>query len=623
MDAPVVARQGPRRREKGRMMRNSMRARGVLVRSACGALAASVGLALAAGLAGCDSKSAQVEGDAVDIATVQVRSFEITTLAMGELAAKQRVELRSEVERPTTVVEIVAEGTRVQAGDVLVRLNTDEIRRELEEEELQVSEARLQLEAAETSYDIQVSDNAADLRKAQLKVDMARLALEQWVEGDKVKRLKELETAIEKATRDRERLREKKEKSDELYRQEFISYDEWKRDEISLLEAEANYDAAVLDKEVYINYQMKRDHEQKLSDLEEAQQELTRVIKSNEINLKNKDSARQNRAVQLARRQERLDNYLRQEKACTIVAPQAGLVVYGSTAQSDNWRWQSEGPIAVGRQIQNNDLLITLPDTSEMIANVKVHESMAGRVRPGQRALISIEALGGLTLDGEVESIGLLAETGGWRDPNRREYTVRILVDAGENGQLLKPSMRCQAEVVLGTVDQALAVPVQAVFSDGPVRYVLVPNGPRFERRPVQLGRRSDMYAQIAMGLVEGERVLVREPLAGEVDAAPWTPEALAAGGYSVDEQGKPMAMDNGRGGFGGMPQQGARPQGRGRPGQGGTPGGSEAPAVKTETETTVAEGDQAPKAEGEAQKPAEAEGAATPQPAATEASKQ
>lgn len=497
---------------------------------------------LVAVLPACGDSSGGSADASVDIALAQTRTFEISTIAMGELEAKQRVELRSEVERQTTIVEIVDEGSRVEMGDTLVRLNSDEIKREIEEEELQLSEARLNLEAAETSYDIQLSDNAANLRKAELKVDLAGLALNQWEQGDKVKQLKQLTTSIEKASRDLERLKEKKVKSDQLYEKNFISYDEWKRDEIALLEAEAAHETALLDRRVYETYQLKRDHEQKLSDLEEAEQELERVKKSNQINLKNKDSARQNRAVQLARREERLAEYITQLKACTITAPQSGLVVYGSTAQSDDWRWRSEGPISVGRQIRNNDLLITLPDTSEMIASVKVHESLAGRIRPGQEAMITIEALGGVVIKGEVESIGLLAETGGWRDPNRREYTVRILVDSGVHDEDLKPSMRCQAEIILGTVEEALAVPVQAVFSDGAVRYVMVPEGTRFVRKPVSLGRRSDLYAEISAGLSEGERVLVRDPGAGELIEEPWSESQLTAAGYSLDEEGNPVA---------------------------------------------------------------------------------
>lgn len=541
-------------------------------------LAASGALSLTT-LIGCDQKSAQNEAADIHLAVVQTRTFEISTLASGELAARDRVELRSDVERQTAIVEIAPEGSRVAAGDVLVRMNSDEIKREIEEEELRLAEAQLNLEAAVTAYDIQVGDNASSLRKAELKVELAQLALSQWEKGDNVKQIKQLKTQIEKTERDLERLREKAEKSVELHERKFISDDELKQDQIRLLEAEAAFETAKLDEVAYLTYQVKRDQKQKVSDLDEAKQELLRVKKSNEINLKNRDSTKQNRAVQVARREERLAEWTQQYESCTIVAPTAGLVVYGSTVQSDDWRSQSEGPIAVGRQIRNNDLIIALPDTSEMIASVKVHESLAGRIQPGQRANIKIEALGELAIPGEVESIGLLAESGGWRDPNRREYTVRVRVEPGPYSDRLKPSMRCQAELVLGTVEESLAVPVQSVFSDGAVRYVLVPEGGRYVRRPVNLGRRSDIHAQILGGLKESERVLVRDPKPGEVIESPWDEAMLTDAGYILDEEGNPMAPRRVRGRPGGP--RGAATQ------QGGLPAKADAIA-KTEKEAPV-----------------------------------
>ena len=571
----------------------------------------ALGVAIAGsliGVSGCDQQSSQGSDSSINLAAAEVRSFEITTLATGELEARDRVELRSGVERQTTIVEIVPEGTRVKAGDVLVRLNSDEIKREIEEEELQLAEAKLNLESAQTAYEIQVSDNRASLQKAELAVELAELALEQWENGDNVKALQQRETAIEKTTRDHDRLKDKYERSKDLHAKKFISDDELLRDEIALLEALAAKETAELDKNTYIQYQLKRDLAQRKNDLAEANQELVRVEKTNAINLKNRESTMQNRKVQVGRREERLAEWKTQYESCTITAPTDGLVVYGSTAQSDDWRWQNEGPISVGRNIRNNDLLIVLPDTSEMIASVKVHESLAGRIRPGQDASITIEALGEIVIPGKVESIGLLAETGGWRDPNRREYTVRVRVQPGPYSDDLKPSMRCQSELVLGIVEDAMTVPVQSVFSDGPVRYVLVDDGARFQRRPVSLGRRSDMHAQILAGLEEDERVLIRDPKPGEVVEEPWDSEELQAAGYTLDDEGNPVAPRRGRpGSMGGRPT-GASTAKPAPSGDGAAMGGSEKAAAETEPATEGAEavasvpGESADAVPGEAQ---------------------
>ena len=491
------------------------------------------------------------DNQTTEFGVASVRTFDISTLAGGELEARNQIEIRSQLERQSTVVEIAPEGTRVKKGDLLVRLNSDEIENEIAEEELRVEEARLALEAAETAVEIQISDNESKLRKAQLDLTLKELALEQWREGEDKKTRQANNLAIERAERELERLTDKWNQTQELFKKEFVSKDEYDRDRLSYIEAKAELEKALLTDRIYREYQYPRDEQQKLSDVDEAIAELKRVERQNEINLKNKQSARANKARQLQMRQERLAEQRDQLEKCVILAPQDGLVVYGSTAQRDNWRWQQEGPISIGRVIRPNDLMITLPDTSEMIASVKVHESLAGKVRPGQPAMVSIEAVG-LELQGVVESIGVLAEGGGWRDPNRREYTVKIALDADGNAGVLKPSLRCEARLVLGEVEEALAVPVQAVFNDGAVRFVYVPRGAKFVRQPVNVGRTSDTYAEILSGIESGTRVLLREPSPGEVISEPWDEQTLKENGYDIGEDGRPIraapAFPGGRG---------------------------------------------------------------------------
>jgi hypothetical protein len=188
---------------------------------------------------------------------------------------------------------------------------------------------------------------------------------------------------------------------------------------------------------------------------------------------------------------------------------------------------------------------------------------------------VTIEATGGKTFSGRVESIGVLAESGGWRDPNLREYTVKIALD-GDHESELKPSMRCEARLTLGRVEDALAVPIQAVFNDGAVRYVYTPRGSKFERVPVKVGRRSETHAEILAGIEASEVVLVRQPEPGEVISAPWTDAMLQPVGLRLADDGSAVPIR----GAGGGPESGPgvgdarRPAGRGgvsRAGGGGS----------------------------------------------------
>ncbi|MBX3322501.1 MAG: HlyD family efflux transporter periplasmic adaptor subunit [Phycisphaeraceae bacterium] len=505
-----------------------------------------------------DDEAKGARASTTELVAAERGTFEITTLATGELEAKNRIEMRSQLLKMGTIVEIVPEGSIARAGDVLVRLNSDTIEDDIVTEELALAEAQAELMAAQTALEIQRSENESRLRKAELEIVLADLSLKQWLSGEVERTRKDQQLAIEQAERQVERLEAKFMRSEELLERKFISQDERDLDLIAFINAKADQEKAILAQRVYEEYQYPRDEKQKQSDLDEAIAELDRVRQENEINITSRQATVANRERQVGRREQRLADLRQQFAACTVVAPSTGLVVYGSTVQSDNFRMSNEGPLQVGRNVAPNDLLIVLPDVSEMVARVRVHESLAGRVRPGQSATIQIDAIAQQVFSGVVASIGVMAEGGGWRDPNRREYTVRVVLNPGQDTDLLKPSMRCEARIQLGRVDDVVNVPIQAVFIDGAVTYVYMSRGVKFTRVPVMIGRRSDTRAEILSGLDAGARVLLRSPTPGEVLMEPWSESSLLAAGYTMDETGSPVAPVPARmganGGTPGMP---------------------------------------------------------------------
>ncbi len=478
-----------------------------------------------------------------DRAKATIGSFDITTTAMGELEAANQVEIRSELDTPAGIIEIVPEGTVVKKGDLLVQLNAETLQNQIDQQTLEVEQARANVTAAENALKIQLSENDSRTRAGQLKVELAQLALKQWEDGDVPKKRASLQLEIDQAQRDLKRLSELFERSEKLLKQGFLSKDERDRDEINYINAKARLQTAKLDQKVYEEYQHPRDEKTKRSDVEQAQADLQRIQSQNEINASAKRAALDAAKRQLALKEQRLEKLKEQFNLATITAPTDGLVVYATSIGRgrDMMIMGGDGPLTVGRQVRPKEKLIVLPDTSNMVAAVRVHEALAGQVRPGTKATVRIDALNNQTFPGTVESIGVLAESGGWRDPNKREYTVKIALDNTNINSKLKPSMRAEATITLGSVSDALIVPVQAIFVEGPVHYVLVPQGSHYKRVPVKVGKMSDTFAQILSGIDEGQEVLIRDPLPGEVIDEPWDTQALAAVGISLDEHGKPV----------------------------------------------------------------------------------
>ncbi|MBY0308623.1 MAG: hypothetical protein K2Q09_07770, partial [Phycisphaerales bacterium] len=399
------------------------------------------------------------ETGVVETAYARRTSFEVTTTATGDLQASRQIEIRNPLDQQTTITEIVKEGSRVKAGDVVLKLNTQQIEQQVAQEQLAVESARAALAVADNALAIQESDNDSALRKATLDVEVSQLEFRQWLEGEVKSKRQALDLALEKAERERQRLKEKFERSRALNAEGFLSTDEMKRDELAYLEAEAAYKTATLDKSVYNDIQFTKDQKVKQSAVDEARANLDRTVSMNRSRLESRRAELNTTRESMKLREANLDKYTRQLASATIKAPQDGLVVYASSLERDRWGGQGQS-IDVGAQVFPNQMILALPDVTEMVAAVRVHESLAGRIRLDQPATVRVDAMAGRTIPGRVLSVGVIAESGGWRDPNLREYTVRVRLDYPEASSVLKPSMRCEAEITLDRVSDALAVPV-------------------------------------------------------------------------------------------------------------------------------------------------------------------
>lgn len=495
---------------------------------------------------------------AAEVFPVAKSTFNISVVANGELQARNQVEIRSKLEKQASIVQLVDEGSRVKQGDILIKLNIEEIENQYQEEVAKVEAAKSDLVVSQNNYEIQLKQNDSELRKANLALELARIEYEKWLNGDDVKKRQEIDLKIQRTIREEERLGEKAERSRALHERGFLSTDSLKIDETAHIEALANMETAQLERQVYEEYDRMKQIKTLTSDIEEKQAELDRTVQSNSSNLASKEADLNNKRQQLRLREERLAKLKEQIDAGVVIAPNDGLVVYGTTLERSRWGGGGDDGLKIGQTVHPNQLLIALPDVREMVASVRVHETIAGRIRPGQAATVKVDAVPGQSFSGQVLSIGVLAESGGWRDPNLREYTVKVVLDETEAKAMLKPAMRCEAEVVLGAVDDALSVPIQAVFNEGATRFVYTANGGRYEKTPVKVGRRSETLVEIRAGLHEGQKVLLRQPSPGEVISNEISKEALAALEAASPEpaRGGPRPPDAGAAPSGPRPQQ-------------------------------------------------------------------
>ena len=527
---------------------------------------------LAWGVSAIMTPAATVVGAGKDLHEVEIGSFNIVIPVSGELAAVRQVEIRNKLESRSVITEIVDEGTQVKAGDVLVRLADEEIKQRILDAEDKVKNAQSDLIAAEQNLEIKRSARESELEKADLAIELATLALKAWEEGEVVAKREELELAKQTAEINAKRLKERFEEASRLVDQEFLSRDEFEQDRIRMIEADAKVRQAELAIFLYQNFQHRQEEAKKRSDLDQATAERVRVEQRNDAELIRIQADVDSRRFSLQTAKDRLADLNRQLDQCTIVAPIDGLLVYASSIQEGRRGGGGDTPPpAVGTELRPNELVAILPDTSEMVALLKVSEALSGRIQSGQPVTVFSDSLPNVPLRGTVQSVSVLAESGGWRDPNRRDYTVRVLIEA-DTALGLKPAMRCRGEIMLDRVEDKSWVPIQAVFREGPVAYVHVAGASGIEQRQVTLGRSGELQVEVVKGVDEGDRVLLRRPSPDEIAVRiPSEVFEAARKAPSAGGSGMPSRPRTAESGGSGGPPAGAR---RGRPeGASGQPG--------------------------------------------------
>ena len=453
----------------------------------------------------------------IQLAVVERGDFNVILPVLGELAALKQVEVRNKLESRAIITDIVPEGTAVHTGDIILKLAEEELKTKVDDAADKANNAGSALVAAEQSLAIKLGERQSELDKSDLSVRLASLALEGWANGDVVSKRQQLATGIETTRIDKERCDRRFTDSKSLVEKGFISRDDYEKDRIAKIQADAKLAQAELDIKVYEEFQHPQDQAKIQSDLDQAKAERARVEQKHDAELVKTRAEVESAKFQWNSAKERLEQLQTQLTYCAVQAPSDGLVVYASSMESGGWGRGSETPPpAVGTELRPNELVLILPDTSAMMANLKVSEALSGKIKPGQSVVVFSDAHPFDPISGEVATVSVLAETGGRYDPNRRDYKVRVRLSTDPTLGL-KPSMRCKGEILLDSVIDAVMVPVQSIFRQGAVSLVYVPEGRGFAQRQVTVGRTSELEAEILSGLEEGEEVLLRSPRVEEI----------------------------------------------------------------------------------------------------------
>jgi len=195
--------------------------------------------------------------------------------------------------------------------------------------------------------------------------------------------------------------------------------------------------------------------------------------------------------LEVASAQAALDEAMERLESATMVAPFSGIVV------SVN--------VEADQTVNENTVVSELVDPTALELPVQVDEIDIPKIKLNQRAIVSIDALPGVKLEGSVTAISPLpATTGGVI-----LYDVTIVLTVPE-GTDLKIGMSATADIMIEERGNVLLVPTQAIKQDKQGNsIVIVQAGEELQPRLVVTGLSDGLWTEIIDGLSEGEPVVI------------------------------------------------------------------------------------------------------------------
>lgn len=461
--------------------------------------------------------------------TVDRGPLTISLLAPGSIEAKETTPVICEVEGDVKIIWIIPEGTIVEKGQKIVELEASGLSERLVNQQIQVSSAQAQYDEAVQNLEIQKRQNESNIQSAENKLELAKIDLEKYKEGELKQTLLQRESAITVAEAELAQAEDTLVWSEKLLEEGYVSSGEKRSDELDVTRQKLEVEKARNALQVFQNYEQRRELLRLQNALREAEDELDRTRLRSQSELRNKEIAMESTGSKLELEQLRLKQLEDQQAATVIHAPTDGMVVYANEGYRGN-----DEQIQAGTQVRNRQKIIDLPDFSAWQVETRVHESLIRQVEVGKAALITIDAMPDKHLSGIVSRISVLPEQGRWFMPDTKEYTVDI--DISTTSLQLKPGMTAKTEIILNDLEDVLYVPIQSVVTLDGKAQVWAVNGEETRPQPVELGPANDRFVVVRSGIEEDDRILMTARQTGSTGSMLERPSRRRA-----DEQNRPQ----------------------------------------------------------------------------------
>lgn len=157
--------------------------------------------------------------------------------------------------------------------------------------------------------------------------------------------------------------------------------------------------------------------------------------------------------------------------------------------------------VTEGVNLTTGSTIVTVAALNQVKVVFNIDQKDAPAFRKGNTVSFTTDAFGEQRFTGRINEVAPIF------DPKTRTLSMNALINNPE--RKLLPGMFGTAEVLLGSKENVLAVPVEAVVTQNNRSGVFVAEGKTARFRPVETGLMAEGKVEIASGLKQGEPVIV------------------------------------------------------------------------------------------------------------------
>ncbi|MBU2534821.1 MAG: efflux RND transporter periplasmic adaptor subunit [Chloroflexi bacterium] len=396
----------------------------------------------------------------------------------------------------------VEEGDKVSKNDVLAKLDTDALELAVTQAELALTEQQVAVTRAEvalTEKEVAVTEAEVALTEKEVAVTEAQVALEtaeyNLFEAKDEYILRDIRSAqadVDEAQRYLDQaLRNVEQASDFAL--------EWQQK--AVIHAQKRLDTAKDILEAMLAGADPQEVDIKNLELELAQQSL-------ELTQLTLELAEQ--SLEQARRSEKLAQQSLEQEQRSLVETRQSLALAQKQLSEATLTAPFDGVVArvdvdEGDSVSATTTIAYFVDLTSLELEVEVDEIDIPSVKLGQRAIISIDALPGVELGGEVTFIPPMSR----EEPGLVLYDVKIGFDVPQDFEL-RGGMSATADIVIDERSNVLLVPNQTIRLDSQGNsIVMIMANELTEERRVVTGISDGSHTEILSGLDEGEVIVI------------------------------------------------------------------------------------------------------------------